>query len=833
MYKKSFLSILILAAGLLHAENRSFDEAQAIASAFLGQETGQPVEFKAMRRAARNASQLDAAVQPYFAFNDTEHDAFVVVSASTLTRPILAYGMGQMPADLDEAMPEGLRWWLQAISHRTAYLEQHPDAAESPAQLRATTDGVAPILGGIEWDQEGAYSLLTPTIGSQHCPTGCVATAMGQIIRYYQQPTVGSGKHGYTWKYKADGISHSQNLSVNYAEQTYDYSLMPLSFTRSYPGSQAEQNEVSKLLYHCGVAVNMQYSAEGSGTTSPFIDRAFIENFSYNSRTTNIQREGFSYDEWVSILQGELREGRPVLYTGSSFVEKNSGHAFVLEGFDTEGRYYVNWGWNGNFNAYYDIAVLNPDGVGVGAMRMDDGFCEGQHAVVNISPSEGVGTYRTALFFPNNGSFSSSKSSASKGSSVNITVRYIYNYSGMKAEGNCGIVVMQQGKVISQKSLKSISVDGVDANGYCSGLQLSASYTIPSDLADGTYQAYLYFQPKNSDDWDFIQMSRTTDESYLQFDVSGDNVSISRPKVNRHIEASEWSFDTQTVSTRPEQITARVTNRSNETINGQFSLQLTSPSRRSDSVDDASGCLSIAPGESADVAFSYRFSEAGQWTASLFFRPWNVNAVSSQTIGDAHTFQVEVDLQAGAIFTVNDALDLTSGSEDGNFYRNSPVTASLSVTNTGIDYDGTFAIWFYTKNTNPTSLTPVAKYEGPTAVAGDNQQHTVTLDFVLDLSSLNKNVSYYARPYYFDGTAWSLLASNICTKVNIHGKDDPASSIETITIDGSTPFNALPTSPLFDLLGHPVTLPATSTHSTSGTLPPGLYILNNRKILIK
>ena len=826
MYKKAILSILILAAGLLHAENRSFDEAQAIAREFLGQKAGQPVEFQAMRRAARNASQNDAAIESYFAFNDTEHDAFVVVSASTLTRPVLAYGMGQMPANLDEAMPEGLRWWLQAISHRTAYLEQHPEAAESIAQLTATTDAVAPILGGIEWDQEGAYSLLTPTIGSQHCPTGCVATAMGQIIRYYRQPTVGSGKHGYTWKYTSGGTSHSQNLSVNFAEQTYDYSLMPLSFTRSYPGSPDEQNEVSKLLYHCGVAVNMKYATDGSGTSSPFIDRAFIENFSYNSRTTNLFREGFSYEEWVSILQGELREGRPVLYTGSSFIVKNSGHAFVLEGFDTEGRYYVNWGWNGSFNAYYDIAVLNPEGVGVGAMRMDDGFCEDQHAVVNISPIEGVGTYHTGLFSPPYGTFSSSMSSTTKGSSVNITVRSIYNYSGMKAEGNCGIVLMQQGNVISQKSLKSISVDGVDANGYCSGFQLSASYTIPSDLADGTYQAYLYFQPNNFDDWDFIHVGRTTDECYLQFDVSGDNVSISRPKVDRSIEASQWSFDTQTVSTRPELITARVTNRSNETINGLFSLQLTSPSKSTNTVDDSSGCLTIAPGESADVTFYYRFTEAGDWTSSLFFRPWNVHAYYSQATGDERTFNVEADLQAGAIFTVNDALDITSRSDDGKIYRNSPITATLTVTNTGIDYDGTFAIWLYTKNTNPSSLIPVGKYEGPAAVAGDSQQHTVTLDFVLDLNDLNKNVSYFARPYYFDGSSWTLLANNIFTKVNIYGQDDPASSIEAITIDDSNPFNALRTSPLFDLLGHPIP-------TTTSPLPSTPIILNHRKILIK
>ena len=780
MNRITILGILALSAGLLHAENRSFDEAQSIAREFLGQKAGQPVEFHSMRRAARNGSQVDASTQTFYAFNDVANDAFVVVSGTTLTRPVLAYGAGQLPADIDESLPEGLRWWLDAISRRTAYLEQHPEAAETEAQIKATTQAVAPLLGGIAWNQTGDYALQTPTIGSQHCPTGCVATAMGQILRYYRQPTIGQGQHSYTWTYNSSGTSYSKELSVNYAEQTYDYSLMPLTFNRNYQGTTAEHNEVSKLLYHCGVAVNMDYTADGSGTTSPFIDRAFVENFGFNSRTTCILRDGYSYDEWVAILQNELREGRPVLYTGRSYIVEDSGHAFVLEGFDSDGRYYVNWGWNGNFNAYYDIAVLNPDGVGVGAMRMDDGFCEDQNAVVNISPNEGVGTYHASLYFPANGTFSSSKSSTTKGSSVNITVRSIYNFSGMKTEGDCGIVIMQQGNVIERKSIKSISLQGV---------------------------------------------ARTIYESYLQLDVSGNNVSISRPKVNRDIEASQWSFDTQKVATRTEQITARVTNRSNETINGEFLLKLTSPSKRSNRISESNGCHTLAPGESADISFTYRFTEAGQWSSTLYFRPWNVNATTEQAIDEKRTFDVEADMQGGATFILHDALYITSNDNDGRIYRNSAVTATLKPSNHGSDYEGTFAIWFYSKTSNPTTLTPLAKYECPAAVPGDGETHTVTLDFQLDFNSLNKNVSYYARPYYFNGTDWQILDPDIYTKVNIYGQDDPSAGIEAITIDD--PASDLRSAQIFNILGKPISLPA------SGSLLPGLYIINGRKTIIK
>ena len=816
---------MALSAGLLHAENRSFDEAQSIAREFLGQRAGQPVEFQTMRRAARNGAQADAALQPYYAFNDVANDAFVVISGSTLTRPVLAYGAGQLPTDIDESLPDGLRWWLQAVSRRTAYLEQHPEAAESEAQVKATTQAVAPLLGGIAWNQTDAYARLTPTIGSAHCPTGCVATAMGQIFRYYRQPTTGSGSHSYTWRYQYNGSNYNETLSVNYAEQNYDYSLMPLTFDRNNPGTDAEQLEVSKLLYHCGVAVNMAYHTAGSGTTSPFFDRAFIENFGFNSRITCINREGYSYDEWVTILQSELREGRPVLYTGRSYIQEDSGHAFVLEGFDNDGRYYINWGWNGYFNAYYDIAVLNPDGVGVGAMRMDDGFCEDQAALVNISPTEGAGTYRTSLYITGDNTFSANKSSATKGSAVTITVRSIFNPSGMRANGSCGIVLMQQGNVIDQKSLRSINIQPVKEDGTFYGTSFSANYTIPSNLADGSYQAYIYYQPNGSDDWDIVRMTRLTYENYLQFDVSGNNVSISHPKVVREFETSDWNFDSKTLGTRPELITARVTNRSSETINGEFSLQLTSPTNTGERVYDRNDCITLAPGESADLSFSYRFTEAGQWASTLYFRSWNLGATSSQAVGEKHTFNVQPDTQAGAQFIVHDALYITSRSDDGKVYRNSPVTATLKVSNTGIDYDGTFAIWFYTKNTNPTSLTPVAKYEVPAAVAADGTQHTLTLDFVLDLSTLTKNVSYYARPYYFNGDDWQILDPNIYTKVNIYGQDDPAAGIEAVTIDNPT-FD-LRNAQIFNVLGKPFHLPA------SGILPKGIYIVNGRKMVIK
>ncbi len=831
MKRISILSLLTLSAALtLHAETRTLAEAQEIARQFLSSRSGQPVEMSTMRRAARSAAAdgTEAEAQPYYAFNDVRSGTFVVVSATTLTRPVLAYGTGLMPADIDGTdLPDGLRWWLGAIAGRTAWLEQHPDHAENPAQRQALTQPVEPLMNGIAWDQDAPYNLQTPTISNLHCPTGCAATAMAQIMRHHQHPATGQGNNSYRWQYTQGGTRQNKTLSVDFSEQTYDYSLMPLVIDARHPASSDEKDEVAKLMYHCGVALNMQYALDGSGTSPYYFDRALVDFFGYNSLTTCLERDCYSYDEWVDIMQSELREGRPVLYGGNSAVDEGGGHAFILEGFDADGLFYINWGWSGNYNAYYDIAVLNPSGVGTGAHMMADGFCEGQNAVVNVTPTEGAGTYRTALAGDGPNTLTAGSSSTSTGAKVTISARSIYNFSGRKAEGDYGLVLMQGSTVIDRQRFRSVSLKGVSSNGGIEGFNISSTYTIPSSLANGVYQAYLYFQPSGSEQWDFIRMRRNTYESYLQLEVSDSAVTITRPSLERKISASAWSFDSQSLATRIEQITASVTNQGDETLAGHFSLLLTAPSGTTYTIDDASTCLNLAPGQSNNVSFTHRFTEAGDWTSVLYFKPWNVGATSATVIDETRrTFNVEADYLAGAVLTLNAAPDITSGSDDGKFYRNSPAHAEFDVTNTGCDYNGTFAIWLYTKSTNPKGLTPVAKYEGTAVVAADGKPHQLGIDFTLDLSSLTKNVSYFARPYYFDGTEWTLLSDNYYTKVNIYGKDDP-SGIAEITVDQPAAGALLPGTEVFNVLGKPLTVPA------SGKLPRGIYIVSGRKMVVR
>ena len=832
MKRISILTLMALTAGTMLAEGRSLAEAQAIAQQHLSELTGRTVTLGTMQRAARRGAQTAetaeaAKVVPYYAFNDAENEAFVVVSGSTLTRPVLAYGMGQLPTDIDpedESLPEGLAWWLKAIDERTAWLEAHPEDAQTEAQLQAKAEAVAPLMNGLAWDQGEPYNLQTPVIGNNHCPTGCAATAMAQVIRYHRYPTQGKGSHSYKWSYMLNGSLTTRTLSVNYAQQTYNYDKMPLVINRNNPASEAEKQEVAKLMYHCGVSIDMEYAADGSGALAYRINRALVENFGYNSRTIDINREGYSYDQWKDIMQGELRAGRPVIYGGNSGLDPESGHAFVLEGFDADGLYYVNWGWSGNYNAYYDIAVLNPSGTGTGARMMDDGFCENQMAIVNISPTEGAGTVRSALCGGSENSITSSRGSATKGSTITVKGRSVFNYSSMKVTGDYGLVLMKGNTVVNQTKFKSITLDAADDN--ITGFNIQNNYTIPSDLSDGTYQAYFYFQPSGESEWDIIRFPRVSNETYLKMEVSGNNVTITRPALQRDITASNWSFDTTPLATRNETVTMQLTNNGDETLVGEFRWQLTTPDGTKTNASFKKMCTVIAPKQSVTGAVSYSFKQSGQWSARLYFKPWNVEAETWDLIeGCDCTFTVEADYQAGAILSLNEAPTLTSGSEDGKFYRNSPIEATLNLTNTGVDYDGRFAIYLYSKSSNPSNLTPVASYEGEGAVKGDSKAHNVILNFTFDLSNLTKNVSYYARPYYYNGSEWVLISENLYAKVNIYGKDEP-SGIAEVTVDDTTD-ELRAGMVIYNVLGRSMVVPA------DGQLPKGIYIVGGKKRVIK
>ena len=238
------------------------------------------------------------------------------------------------------------------------------------------SDAVSPLLGNIIYDQGVPFNNLCPMINGRRAVTGCVATAMAQIMRYYSYPSVGTGSVTYTGSNGA--------ATLNLADYDFDWSLILNDYTKSYTAAQGEA--VAKLMLACGASINMNYSADGSGS---FINKAmkalkdyfgYSKDIEYYDSTGDYDPEGLIEYDWVFTIRENHQKGYPVMYAGSPASGK-SGHAFVIDGYKViDGIYYyhVNWGWSGAFNGYYLILNLKPENENYAGYGCD--------MVVNIHP---------------------------------------------------------------------------------------------------------------------------------------------------------------------------------------------------------------------------------------------------------------------------------------------------------------------------------------------------------------------------------------------------------------------------------------------------------------
>lgn len=297
---------------------------------------------------------------------------FVIVSADDCVVPVIGFSA---TARFDaKNIPTNVHGMLEDYDEEIAYwssqegLPTNSDwqplllgTAPEPHDLTA----VAPLCS-TSWGQDPYYNNLCPYDASlgEHAVTGCVATATAQIMKKWNYPTTGYGSHSYV----EDDFG---TLSANFGNTTYQWSNMPNALTGTTGTTQV--NAVATLMYHIGIADEMDYAVASSGANNynyfGYVDDATSESslqyyFKYRSDMAAIARVDYSNTAYVNILKAELDAGRPILYSGR---DNDGGHSFVLDGYNNSNQFHVNWGWNGAYNGYFTIGSLNPSGGGTGA----------------------------------------------------------------------------------------------------------------------------------------------------------------------------------------------------------------------------------------------------------------------------------------------------------------------------------------------------------------------------------------------------------------------------------------------------------------------------------
>lgn len=367
--KKLILSALVLlCTSNLMATDRTTNEMKAIAA--------QQLLGAGVKAAGKGQALKLTCVQedPAFAIYTPENSSgFVIVSRDDSVLPVLAYSPTSFDAD---NVPSDLKWWLERTSK---CLETYRAKGRKVPVWESGFEPIAPFMT-TKWGQEDFFNTKTPSFSGKHAMTGCVATAMAQVMNYNQWPT-SANFTGYYFTETPNDPYNPTNYETETVNSTYTWPL-PNFFGYYYPdgyapGSKPEymnqgktpSNRVATLMRDCGYSVGMQYSPNGSGSQIRDAGFAFVsffnypvESVKYRMKTNRFQDSAPFYRdrEWLQIIANELRCGSPVIY-GAQDDSGKGGHAFVFHGMDQDGRVYVNWGWNGKHDGYYAFNYLNTD----------------------------------------------------------------------------------------------------------------------------------------------------------------------------------------------------------------------------------------------------------------------------------------------------------------------------------------------------------------------------------------------------------------------------------------------------------------------------------------
>jgi hypothetical protein len=381
------------------------------------------------------AYQMNDGNDAFYVFN-TE-SGFIIVAADDCATPILGYSTesqfvtDNLPIQMQEYLNDFVEEIQYGIEHETFKDEKTIHQWELVKTTGKTNENrnakvVAPLLGNITWDQQPLYNALCPSNDDGQAVTGCVATAMGQIMKYWNKPTKGTGSHSYIHPVYGE-------LAADFGATTYDWDNMPDALTDTHgtalPGVTEEQiNAVATLLYHCGVSVEMDYGPDGSGADSRLVPDAIQQYFSYSYDSYDF-RQFYSDEVWINKVKASLDALCPVYYTGQD-TQNRGGHAFVCDGYDASDYLHFNWGWAGKVNGYFAVDALNPQ---INS-HLTYYFNKYNFAIFNLHPNDvAISASYNITVVPNNteyGSVSiSSTNPYSLDTEVTVTASANTNYS--------------------------------------------------------------------------------------------------------------------------------------------------------------------------------------------------------------------------------------------------------------------------------------------------------------------------------------------------------------------------------------------------------------------
>ncbi len=468
MQKSAYLGLTLLMS-TLPSMAEVITPQQAIDRAFMADKGKLRTLTPNRHQDLRLVKTVEASSQPaVYLFSAEESSCFYVMPADDcISSTILGYGEAFVSDD--NGLPPAFVDWIEDYADQIAWQREHQSDTKYLVKS-VNRQPIAPLIS-TKWSQSAPYNAKCPMDGSSLSVTGCVATAMAQVMKYHNWPVRGTGSNTYT--------SNGKTLSLDFSTITFDWDNM----LDKYDGTSdpaVNREAVAELMYACGVSVNMDYSSSASGAVTANVATALSTYFGYDKGAVFYNREFYGIAEWEDMVYGQLEKFGPVQYSGRN---SEGGHSFVCDGYNSDGFFHINWGWGGLSDGYFKLTALDPDSQGIGGSS--SGYNINQGMVANICKAgEGSGTLSPK--FTCAGEFSVSPTKASLGSVVTVEGGF---YNG--AAGSMAIYV----------GLRITAPDGSETILTGTGATLSPNYgwnwfrvTLPKTLAEGTYQVEPVFR---------------------------------------------------------------------------------------------------------------------------------------------------------------------------------------------------------------------------------------------------------------------------------------------------------------------------------------------------
>ncbi len=528
-----FFSVLMMAGPV--DQEAAKQKALDFAAAKMGVRTQRTM--KATDCGVYKASNRVSAARDYLHVFNIDGGGYIIVSGDDRTEEILGYSTtGTFDAN---NIPENMRAFLQEYADGIQALDDDQVTSATPnkvkhgyqsmrAPSRAARTSVSPLMATL-WDQGSPYDQYCPEYKENKAATGCVATAMAQVMGYHRWPNATTTKiPAFTTETRelflsaipaGTAIDWSNiknyygwyNKDGNWKEETYN---------------TTQASAVAKLMQLCGYSVQMDYYCDDlgqSGAVASNCIAALVKYFDYEESTCKwIKRENYSYTDWQDMIYAELKGKRPVLYSGQS---EGGGHAFVCDGYDSDDFFHINWGWAGMSNGFFRLRLLNPDDQGVGGSSTTEGFGMGQGAGIGIKPNDGTGTYveKMSVYDITYSETTYNRISSTDNFALSGVTYYIINNTGKNQNFDIAVRILDKngnkvedlGPIMSNRTL---------SNGY-----YTWSSNIPSfgaGYANGNYKMVFIGRKTGDTEW---YLCENAEIKSLDFTISGNTLTVAAP----------------------------------------------------------------------------------------------------------------------------------------------------------------------------------------------------------------------------------------------------------------------------------------------------------------